>query len=152
MEDIKLNLSIPSDNDGFCLMQCPLCAGFFKLTPTDIEAEDVIQIWCPNCGLKSDNYFTQDVIELALAMAENTVMDKIYKSFKKSERKMKTKNISFKTNRRPSRKHENPIIAGIELLDIYKYDCCHRKSKIKPIIKLIGSYCPFCGVYNDGNH
>lgn len=145
-----LEISIPTDNHGFCLLQCPLCTRFFKLTPTDIEAEDVVQIWCPNCGLKSDNYLTEDVIELALAMTKNVMMDEIFKSFKKLERK--TKNLSFKVHKKPAPEHENPIIAGIELLDIHKYSCCKKEAKIKPIIKLIGCYCPFCGVNDDGNH
>lgn len=152
MSDINFEISIPSDKDGFCLMQCPLCAGFFKLTPSDFEAEDVIQIWCPNCGLKSENYFTEDVIDLALIMGRNMAVDVIHNSFKKIEKKSGKKNFSLKINKRPSHQHENPIIAGIELLDIQKYKCCRREAKIKPIVKLIGSYCPFCGVNDDGNH
>ena len=146
----QIKLSIPTDNHGFCLLQCPLCSGFFKLTPTDIEAEDVIQIWCPNCGLVSENYFTQDVIDLALAMAKNVAMESIFKSLGKLNRK--SKGLTFKVNNKPKLENENPIIAGIDLLDVHKYDCCKREAKIKPITKLIGSYCPFCGVNDDGNH
>ena len=64
-------ISIPADEDGFVLMQCPLCGEFFKVRAEDLNAEDVIEIWCPCCGLKSDTYFTKDVIELALKKAEN---------------------------------------------------------------------------------
>ena len=42
-------ISIPADEDGFVLMQCPLCGEFFKLRAEDFEAEDVIEIWCPCC-------------------------------------------------------------------------------------------------------
>ncbi|MFJ7890375.1 TFIIB-type zinc ribbon-containing protein [Lysinibacillus xylanilyticus] len=151
MTDLNIEISIPSDKDGFCLMQCPLCGGFFKLKPQDIEAEDMIRIWCPNCGFESQNYFTEDVIELALAKTENMHTDAIFDSFNKLKRQNRNKNVSVKVNK-PSHKHENPIIAGIELLDIQKYNCCQREAKIKPIVKLIGSYCPFCGVNDDGNH
>lgn len=152
MSNINLEISIPSDKDGFCLLQCPLCTRFFKLKPVDIEAEDVIRICCPNCGIKSDNYFTEDVVDLALAMTENIMIDEIFNTFKKFERKNKSKNMSIKINNKPSHRHENPIIAGIELLDIQKYKCCKKEAKVKPIVKLVGSYCPFCGVNEDGNH
>ncbi|MGE7696649.1 TFIIB-type zinc ribbon-containing protein [Lysinibacillus sp. NPDC094177] len=151
MTHLNIEISIPSDKDGFCLLQCPLCSGFFKLKPQDVEAEDVIQIWCPNCGIKSDNYLTEDVIELALNIGENMIDDALFDSFNKVKKSNHNKNVSVKV-KEPSHKHENPIVAGIELLDIQKYKCCQREAKIKPIVKLIGSYCPFCGVNDDGNH
>lgn len=149
MADINLEISIPADNDGFVLMQCPLCGEFFKLTPDDIEAEDVLEIWCPCCGLKSENYLTEDVVELALKMAENTAMDLVFKEMKKWERQFKGNGLSF--GKKPTSKPEDPVVAGIEMLEIQKYECCKRQAKIKPIVKMIGSYCPFCGVIYDGN-
>ena len=35
---------------------------------------------------------------------------------------------------------------GIEALEVEEYPCCKREAKIKPIYKMCGSYCPFCGV------
>lgn len=151
MTDINLEISIPTDNDGFVLLQCPLCGEFFKLAPIDIEAEDVLEIWCPCCGLKSETYLTADVVELALKMAENTALGLVYKEMKKLEGKFKGNGLSFKAGKKPTLKPENPIVAGIEMLDNNKYECCKREAKIKPIVKMIGSYCPFCGVNYDGN-
>lgn len=151
MTDINLAISIPADNDGFVLLQCPLCGEFFKLTPDDIESEDVLEIWCPCCGLKGETYVTEDVVELALKMAENTAMDLAYKEMKKWERKFKGNGVSFKAGKKTTEKSEDPIVAGIEILEVQKYECCKRQAKIKPIVKLIGSYCPFCGGNYDGN-
>ena len=58
MSTIIGEVSIPADDQGFVLMQCPLCGEFFKIKPEDYHAEDVIEIWCPSCGLKAENYFT----------------------------------------------------------------------------------------------
>lgn len=146
MSEIVMNISIPADNDGFVLFQCPLCGEFFKLTSSDVQADDMIEIWCPCCGLKSKNYLTEDVIELAMKMAENVAMDMIFTEMKKWERQFKGSGLIFKAGKKPKQKTENPIISGIEALEIQKYDCCKRQAKVKPIVKLIGSYCPFCGV------
>ncbi|WP_214779902.1 TFIIB-type zinc ribbon-containing protein [Exiguobacterium sp. s22] len=151
MTNFNLEISIPADDDGFILMKCPLCGGFFKLTPYDIEAEDALGIWCPCCGLKSENYLTDDVTELALKMAENNAMEHVFKEMKKWERKFKGNGLSFKAGKKPTSKPEDPVVAGIEILEIQNYECCKRQAKIKPIVKMIGSYCPFCGVNYDGN-
>lgn len=74
MSTIIGEVSIPADDQGFVLMQCPLCGEFFKIKPGDYHAEDVIEIWCPSCGLKAENYFTDDVIELALKRQRITQM------------------------------------------------------------------------------
>lgn len=146
MSTIIGEVSIPADDDGFVLLQCTLCGEFFKIRPEDYQADDVIEIWCPSCGLKSDDYFTDDVLELAEKKAENYATDLIYNEMKKWERQFKGSFISFKVNRKPQSKEEYPIQYGIDALDVVKYPCCKRDSKIKPIYKICGSYCPFCGV------
>ncbi|MBW9154316.1 TFIIB-type zinc ribbon-containing protein [Clostridium estertheticum] len=146
MSDIKMKISIPADNDGFILFQCPLCGEFFKLKPSDYQADDVIEIWCPGCGLKSKNYLTKSVIDLAMKMAENVQMDMLFKEMKNWEHQLKNSGLTFNAGKQPNPKSESPIIAGIEALEINKYDCCKRVAKIKPIVKLSGGYCPFCGV------
>ena len=142
-------ISIPADEDGFVLMQCPLCSEYFKLRTEDIEAEDVIEIWCPCCGLKSETYFTKDVIGLALKKTENYAMERIYDEFKKLERKSRNSLVSFKAGKKPARREEYPIRSGIENMDITHYPCCNREAKTKAMYKICGSYCPFCGVRYD---
>ncbi len=146
MSTIIGEVSIPADDQGFVLMQCPLCGGFFKIKPGDYHAEDVIEIWCPSCGLKAENYFTDDVIELALKKTKNYANDLIYNEMKKWEKKFKGSFISFKAGKKPQHEEEYPIKYGIEALEVEKYPCCKREAKIKPIYKMCGSYCPFCGV------
>lgn len=146
MSTIIGEVSIPADDDGFVLLQCTLCGEFFKIRPEDYQADDVIEIWCPSCGLKSDDYFTDDVLELAEKKAENYATDLIYNEMKKWERQFKGSFISLKVNRKPQPREEYPINYGIDTLEVMKYPCCKRDAKIKPIYKMCGSYCPFCGV------
>lgn len=149
MCDVDIQISIPSDNDGFILLKCPLCGEFFKLKPTEMEAEDVIEIWCPCCGLKSDDYLTDDVIELALRIAQNIAMDGLSNKFKKLEEELDGSFISLQVDEEDTRELETPIVSVIDSLEVQKYKCCKRYAKIKPLIKMCNSYCPYCGVIYD---
>lgn len=149
MDNIHMEISIPADDDGFALLKCPLCGEFFKLRPSEMETDDVIEIWCPSCGMKSETYATEDVIELALKMAKNVAMDEIFKELKNLERKSKGNGLTFKAGKKSTVEDEIPIISGIEALEIQKYKCCKKEAKIKPLVKMCGSYCPYCGVSYD---
>lgn len=72
--------------------------------------------------------------------------DLIYNEMKKWEKKFKGSFISFKAGKKPQHEEEYPIKYGIEALEVEEYPCCKREAKIKPIYKMCGSYCPFCGV------
>ncbi len=148
-DNLNMEISIPSDSDGFILLQCPLCSEYFKLTAQDINAEDVLGIWCPNCGMRSENYLSEEIIKLATVMCKNKVEDMLYREMKKLEQKTRGKFITFKTGRKPTPEYEAPVVPGIDALDIENYICCKKQAKISPSVKLVGGYCPFCGVNHD---
>ena len=146
--EFSIEISIPTDDYGYILLQCSHCGTFFKSTPASLEDNRVLEIYCPSCGLTSDNYITGDVLELAVAMGHNKAMDMIYDQFKKMERQFKRGPVTFKAGKRPKHEPENPIRSGIEALEITTFPCCNRTAKVKPILKITGCYCPFCGVKN----
>ena len=76
------------------------------------------------------------------------VNDMIYNEFKKMERHSKKGIITFKAGKRPKHENEDPIHSGIEAMEICNFPCCKRTAKIKPLLKMTGAYCPFCGVKN----
>lgn len=141
-----IKISIPADNEGYILMQCPICGTFFKIGAGDLQDDRFFQIYCPSCGLSSESYLTEDVIELAINMAENYLMDSIFNEFKKLERRSKKGFVQFKAGNKPKEKPELPIHAGIQAMHIVNFDCCKTTAKIKPLLKMTGCYCPFCGV------
>lgn len=147
-DDFHMKIAIPTDDDGYSLLECPNCGTFFKATPSDIEDDGVLEIFCPSCGLVGDNFITEEVLELALAMAQNKAMDIIYDEFRKMERQFKKGPITFKAGIRPKHEPENPIHSGIEAMEVASFSCCKRTAKIKPFLKITGCYCPFCGVKN----
>ena len=146
--EFDLTISIPSDEEGYVLLQCPNCGTYFKLTPADIKDDGVLEVFCPSCGLISENYITEDVNELAVAMVKNKAMEIIHKEFKRIEHKFSNGAVVFKAGMRPKQEYESPINSGIEALEETYFPCCKRYAKIKPLLKTTGCYCPFCGLKN----
>ena len=147
-EDMTLTIQIPSDDDGYVLLKCPNCGSFFKATASDIQDEGLLALYCPCCGLTSDSYITEDVLTLAITMAKNSAMDMAYDMLKQMERQFHGGLLSFKAGKPPAHEPESPITSGIEALVITMFSCCKRSAKIKPLLKMTGCYCPFCGVKN----
>lgn len=148
-DDFHMTISIPTDDEGYILLKCEHCGTFFKATPSDIEDDGVLNLFCPSCGLTSENYITEDVIELAMKKVKNKVNDMIYDAFKDLERHNKRNSmIKFKAGKRPRHEVEDPIRSGIEALEITTFACCNRTAKIKPLLRMTGAYCPFYGVKN----
>lgn len=147
-EDLNLTITIPADDDGYILLQCEHCGEYFKVTADDFEDDRVLNIHCPACGLISQSYITEDVIELANAKVTNYALDQIYKEFKKLEKSTKNSIVSFKAGAKPKHLSESPVRSGIEALQIVSFPCCHRSAKIKPLLRMTGCCCPFCGVKN----
>lgn len=145
-DELNVTISIPADDDGYILLQCPHCGTYFKIKPSDFEDDSVLHIFCPSCGLIGENYLTDDAINLATTMIKNRAMDMIYDEFKKMERQFKKGPITFKAGKPPKHDAEDPIRSGLETLEVVAFPCCKREAKIKPLIKMAGSYCPFCGV------
>lgn len=145
-DEISFEITIPADDDGYILLRSEHCGEFCKIMAGDCENDEILSIYCPGCGLISESYITEDVLELAQAMAENYAVDALYDAFKDMEKKTKNIFLQFKAGKKPRHKEENPIRSGIEALDITGFDCCRKSAKIKPMLKITGCYCPFCGV------
>jgi len=143
---MEMQIEIPVDNDGYVLLQCSFCNELFKIFANDYEDDSILNLSCPSCALVSDNYFTDDIIELAVTMATNYGMDLIHNEMKKLEKRFKGGSVAFKAGRRPEKEHENPISAIIDTMVERRYLCCKKSAKIKPLLNITGSYCPFCGV------
>lgn len=151
VKDIRLEISIPSDVDGFVLLKCPLCGELFKLKPNDFENEFQLNIWCPRCGLISDNWFTDDFFSLAQKITNNYAAGLLDDLSKDLSRNLNSKNVKFKKNSKVKKEQIDPIISIVDNLEIQSYGCCKKEAKINPNLKIEGGYCPFCGEMKDGN-
>ena len=151
MDDFTINITIPSDDDGYVLLKCPKCGELFKLLASDLENDDVSDIHCPLCGLISENYLTEDVISLAESKAMNRIMDELYSEFKKLERKSKKSFVQIKTPKL-QREEESPIRATIDSMEIIEFNCCRKSVKLRNLLIYCGCYCPYCGGKQDGDN
>lgn len=147
--EFSISISIPTDDEGYALLQCPKCGEYFKLLAADYQDDSILWVHCPFCGLASNSYITQDVYNLGLNMVQNSVDDMIYDSIKKLTRQTKNSLFTIKKGKRPKPRCTDPIRSGIEAMEEVQLLCCKRTTKVSPLLILTGYYCPFCGVRYD---
>ncbi|ARJ21001.1 hypothetical protein [Bacillus mycoides] len=141
-------ISKQSDIEGFSSFKCSLCGEEFKLKTNQVQEDDVIELFCPNCGIPSPipAYYTTDIIEHAETIVMNEAMDMLNDLFKGFERtSRRNKNITFKRGKplpmkQPRALFENDDLEQIEFL------CCNKKTKLSLLSKTIKPFCPYCGV------
>ena len=149
--DTVFEIEIPSDNEGYVLMQCPKCGSLFKLHPSDISDDSVLDIRCPACGVVSKSFLTEDVIVYANVIAKNYAMNAIYEEMKTLEKQTCGGLISFKAGNKPRDEEMQPLSPAVEALIEVECDQCHKTAKVQPLLALSKYNCPFCGVggFND---
>jgi uncharacterized Zn-finger protein len=146
MSDIMtFSISIPSDDDGFVSRECPHCSNRFKMMTTDIESEELLDLFCPYCGLPSSVNETHpsEVLEQAHIIAENyaasMIQDALEHSFKGS------KHLKFKRGK-PLPMQDDKILFEKEEMAAIDLNCCTKVVKVNDLSAATGIYCPFCGV------
>lgn len=107
-----------------------------------------MEVYCPACGIVSDNYLTQDVIDLAMAICKNQAFDAIHKEMKKLERRTKGKAVSFKAGKQPKPDDEPVLQPSIDTLAIATCKHCGKQSKVSRLLSMSMYVCPLCGVSN----
>lgn len=109
MNEIKINLSFPLDNDGFFRRECPFCYKEFKILLEKEELTDITQkgidsfmiemkekatdlddiehseteFTCPYCGQRAskDNWWTQGQLAYVGIIAKNIMIKKVNENF-----------------------------------------------------------------------
>lgn len=149
IDTFNFEISIPTDNENFILLKCQLCGELFKIDSSILNDDRFFEIYCPSCGLTSENYITDDVLDLAIKISEDYANNLIYSKLKKLEKNIKGNLFKIKT---PHKLDETklPIMLTVENLENKTYECCKIQAKIKPILKMCSSYCPYCGVKDYG--
>lgn len=143
---MQMKINIPTDSEGYYSLECPHCKERFKALAGDINAEDILELFCPSCGLvgNSSSFFPKDVIEHAESLVLNFMQQEIFKSFKQTSRKVKGSGVTIKT-KKP--KEEAPkLLTEDEDLEIVDLFCCDKTIKVNLNHKVSNVYCPFCGV------
>lgn len=150
MADKTIQISIPADEDGYVSFECPHCEQRFKLRADEFEESDIINLFCPICGLvhELDHFYSTVFIEKAMNLAEQEAMEMIYDMFKGLERKSRgNKFMKFKAGSKP-RVDIKEIYENIDELVEVESNCCKKHIKVTELDRLIGVYCSYCGVKN----
>lgn len=148
MGDVNFKISIPSDDEGYISFECPFCGDRFKLQIDEFRDMDKTNLFCPICGLTNtiNNFYSKDVIEKAMEVAEKYAVDLINKMLKDIERSSRGNSfIKIKANEIKTERSKI-LYENIDELIIEETRCCNKHLKIKALDKFIGAYCPYCGV------
>ena len=139
-------ISIPTDEDGFALMQCHHCGGCFKVDADDYRADDVYELWCPNCGLIGETCLPDEVLELAQAMASNRFMGQVENKLKQIGcSSSKSPFLTFKITSSSVREREGNLMPSVDAYESVTCKRCGRITKARPLNAYTGSFCAFCG-------
>lgn len=141
----KIKFNVPIDDDGYVSLQCPFCREAFKITPSDYEAEENFQLYCPYCGLVSEEGFhTDEIKEHAFDLAQNHCNELINQFMKNMERQFKGNGFaSFEAGKPLPIKKPKTLIEPTDMQEV-SLKCCKKKIKVQ--YRVNGAYCPFCGV------
>jgi hypothetical protein len=144
--DEEITMSIPLDEDGCLLLQCPRCGELFKVLGEDYEAEDVWELWCPMCGIKSDCFLPEDALELAKAKVLNHVMETFGKELANIGKGLPRQSpIRLTVTSHFEKARERELFPAVDAYVSTTCGFCGRSERIKPLLKYIGAFCTFCG-------
>lgn len=169
MNEIRLSLSMPLDDDGYFRRECPLCCKEFKVllehdemidlaqhgvesylleepdgTATDKSQDEETQYTCPYCGQKasSDDWWTQEQLAYLHVICHNIVAQSLNEHFIRPMRRMSNKYVKFKGY--DMQQQEPWMSPEVNDMTIFELPCCERKIKIADEwTKEI--HCFFCG-------
>jgi hypothetical protein len=141
-----MQLSFPTDKDGFLSQECPSCEQRFKVRFGEGSEEPIS--FCPYCGYNGrDCWYTKEQISYIEAVAANRIL---VPEFKKLEREMKWASggllkIDMKTD---LPKPGSPPMETDEQLETFHFSCCNETIKLTQQDR---HYCIICGKEIDMN-
>lgn len=146
MEDLRLKVTVPSDEDGYVLFRCPHCGELFRIAVDYCEDDSILDIHCPLCGIAAGNFLTEDVVDLALTKATNVLMPELEKLLKKELSGTRNSFASFSVKTNHNEKIETPIRQTIEAHKKVTCRDCNRMSKVSYALAMSSYTCPYCGI------
>lgn len=135
-----MNISFPTDSDGYLSQECPSCAQRFKVRFGE-GSEDPIS-FCPYCGHKGhDCWYTQDQVVYIQAVTTDVVLGP---ELKKLERETKRASggllkLDMKTDLPQA---GAPPMETDDALDVLRFPCCHETIKVTRHDR---HFCIICG-------
>ncbi len=147
MDETRLELTIPLDNDGFIEMECDYCKMRFMLYKDVYEDTSNLYFYCPICGIPNsiNTFFVPEVIEKAEQKVVNYALDELEKALSNSMKQINKGGILKMSIKETKRIKERELYTPSETYVKCQNQCCNIEVKVKNIDKLTGVYCPVCG-------
>lgn len=147
MADEIIKFSIPADKDGFVSFNCPYCGHRFKLSAAEAEAEDVISLWCPACGLQNrpSAFISKEAVEAAQILAENYVREMLNDFGRQLERQFRGSKFMKVQKGKPIPLEADKILIEEDDLQVIRLSCCDKSMRTRTLELATGYYCPYCG-------
>ncbi|MYL30741.1 hypothetical protein GLW03_12985 [Halobacillus halophilus] len=132
-----------TDKEGYYSLECPFCSEQFKGFARDINSKEVIDLFCPSCGLCSykENFQPHIKLEKPVKVTLNDLREKLptlKRVYGVEGKEQKTELYKVTSNLESTQ--ENYNLETIEMI------CCNRKIKIGAKEKRTSVFCPYCGV------
>ena len=150
MSDVKFEISIEGDSEGYVTFECPFCESEFKLNADEFQDEDnvFLELYCPYCGLidKVNTFYSKEVIEQAEAIAYNYMMEevnKIFNDFKRSVKRNKFIKVDFKELKKVNLKELKDKDTTEE---IFSCPMCENHIRVLYCAGVSKVFCAYCGV------
>ncbi|MGZ3117003.1 hypothetical protein [Streptomyces sp. H62] len=147
-KSVRIQVSVPSDGDGFFGRQCPDCSLIFRMDMQQYKAlPDDLTLWCVYCGYHAEhsNFLTQQQRKRLIQAAGNYGMQQISRRLGKAlgsrPSGSRRGGVSFSVTSKPFRPRPLPGINEERLVRIRSCPDC----QIDYAVFDEHRYCPVCG-------
>ncbi len=139
-----MEISFPTDNDGFLSNECPSCELRFKSTPGEGSDEPIG--CCPYCGHRGENcWFTTEQVDHIENVTHSVIVAPELKKFERELKSMGDGFFKIDVKSTPSPQLPPPLETDDEF-DILRFPCCNETIKAERRDKL---FCIICGTEID---
>lgn len=149
--EIRMTVSMPTDDDGFFGRQCPDCSRLFRIDVDDYEAlPDDLQLWCVYCGHHADDseFITQQQLDRAKrALGDYAVQrlgQQLDSTFSRLARSSRSRRSGFSMSYRSGPPFSPQPLPGIDEERLIRVRTCAGCS-LRYAVFADHRFCPQCG-------
>lgn len=142
-----MEVSFPTDSDGFLAQECPSCGLRFKIAFGQGSEEPVSH--CPYCGYRgSDCWYTGEQADYIQSLVVNTTLIPELKKFQRQTQLSSNGPLRLEIKSDSSLPVEPPMETDDAFMKVLHFPCCNETIKVEQHEK---HFCIICGTEIDMN-
>ncbi len=139
-----MEVSLPTDSDGFLSQECPSCGQQFKVIFGEGSSNPISR--CPYCGHRGENcWYTTQQVEHLKAVAASTVLGPQMKKLASDLKQASNGWLKFELKGDVPAPPPAPMETD-DTLDVVRFPCCNETVKL---IRQASLFCIICGMEFD---